>query len=58
MTNYKLLQTATSLTPDIAKTLVLGATKLYDNIILVQLPDFWVRLDTDSNTYAVGDYEG
>jgi len=57
MKEFKLLQKATNVPSPRVKTLA-KVTRLDQNTILVQLNQYWIRIDLSDNTFAIGDYEG
>ncbi len=57
--NFRLIQWATNLPLEVAQGDVQGVVLWeQDSILFISLKDFWIRVDLDGKSYAVGDYEG
>ena len=64
---FTLKQEATCLPETFVKHLAKGVTSFpmiilpsrrIEDVVLVQLEDFWVRINLTNHTYAIGAYEG
>lgn len=56
-----LKQKATCIPPENVKDevrCIVRYRRSYGDEIFIALPDGWIRLDLEDNTYAIGEYEG